>query len=368
MVARLAHNGAIAHRDATGGEQRHLVALAKRLEHADLADGVDVELGETHGGGNLAAILEVLRRELREDGTQTLAQRIEVLGRAGHAHRPGMPAESDEQVRALLDRLEEVHGAHRATRSARDAVLDGEQERGNMVAIDQATGDDALDSLVPALAAHDDHAAAVVGPLGNRLRLLGQLRLDGAALLVDLLEGGREARRLLGVAGHQQVERERGVGHAARGVETRDEGERERVGGYGRKVRAGDGGEGHIARPRGGAHMRDAVRHESAVFGGERHHVAHRSQRRHLGESPPQVGVAQTLPQHLHELEGNAHTRQLATGAVRGHLGIGDGDAHGNEVRGLMMIGHHDIDAPLDEVANLVAGGYAVVHRDDQRG
>ncbi len=62
-----------------------------------------------------------------------------------------MPAKAGEQIRAALNSLEEVDRAHRAAGAARNAVLDREQKRRDMVAVDDTACHDALHALVPAL-------------------------------------------------------------------------------------------------------------------------------------------------------------------------------------------------------------------------
>ena len=42
VLAGFAHDGAIAHRHALGGQKRHLIALAKRLKTGNLLDGLDI--------------------------------------------------------------------------------------------------------------------------------------------------------------------------------------------------------------------------------------------------------------------------------------------------------------------------------------
>ena len=173
-----------------------------------------------------------------------------------------MPAKAGEQIGAALNSLEEVDRAHRAAGSTRNAVLDREEKRRYMVAVDDTACHDALHALVPALSPHDHHAAAGIGALNALERLVGKGRLDGPPFLVDLFELGCEAPGLDGIAREQQVERERGVGHAPGGVKARYERKRERVGGDRGEVRLAHAGERHIPRARGVAHLVDARGHE----------------------------------------------------------------------------------------------------------
>ena len=116
------------------------------------------------------------------------------------------------------------------------------------------------------------------------------------------------------------------------------------------------------------AHLRDAVGNEGAVLGGQCHHVGDRSERRDFGKAAPETRLAQPLAQNLHELEGNARSGKLAARAVVGDLGIGHGNARGHEVRRFVMVGHHDVDAPLGQVGHLVARSDAVVDCDNEIG
>ena len=99
-----------------------------------------------------------------------------------------------------------------------------------MITVDQTARNDALHTFVPTLPAHNDGAAAVVRALGELLGLAGELGLDCTALLIYLLERSGEAAGLHGIAGEQQVEGERRIRHATGCVQTRDEGEGQRIG------------------------------------------------------------------------------------------------------------------------------------------
>ena len=65
VLAGLAHHGTIAHRHALGSQQRHLVALAKRLKAGNLLDGLDIQLGQVNGSSDLVGVLKVLGGKLR---------------------------------------------------------------------------------------------------------------------------------------------------------------------------------------------------------------------------------------------------------------------------------------------------------------
>ena len=65
VLAGFAHHGAIAHRHALGSQKRHLIALAKRLKTGNLLDGLNIQLGEVNGGGNLVSVLKLIGGKLR---------------------------------------------------------------------------------------------------------------------------------------------------------------------------------------------------------------------------------------------------------------------------------------------------------------
>ena len=279
-----------------------------------------------------------------------------------------MASEAYEQVGALLNRLEQVHATHRAARSAGNAVLDGEQQRRHVIAVDQTARDDALHTFVPALPAHNDGAAAVVRALGELFGLAGELGLDCAALLIYLLERSGEAAGLHGIAGEQQVEGERRVRHATGCVQTRDEGEGQRIGRDGGQVGPGDRRQGDVTGAGSRAHMRDTVGHEGAILGREAHHVAYRAEGGDLRIGTPELRLPQSLAQDLDEFEGHSGARELAAGALVDHFGVGHRNAHGNEIGRFVVVSHHDVDPAAGKRHHLITCGDSIVHRDDEGG
>ena len=135
------------------------------------------------------------RRKGREGLLEPRAELVQPRRLAGHADRPLVTAKAHEHVGALLDGMEQIDRADGAPGAARQAVGHREHDRGDVVAAHQARGDDALDALVPALAAHHHGAAAIVDARGLGEGGLGEGGLDRAALGVDGLEARREHRR-----------------------------------------------------------------------------------------------------------------------------------------------------------------------------
>ena len=308
VLAGFAHHGAIAHCHALGRQQRHLVALAKRLKTGDLLYSLDIQLGEVDGGSNLVGVLKVLGGKLGQHGGKAATELVELRRLDGHAYRTRMPAATNQQIGAAFYGVEQVDFAHRATRTASDTVFDREQQRRHVIAVGQAARHDTLDALVPALAAHDDCAPAIISLLDLCHGIARELRLDLAALAVDFLELSRQRACLDRIAGKQQVERQLGIGHAAGGVQTGNERKRQAIGRNAREVGLGERGQRDIAGTGRHAHLLDALGNQRAILGRERHHVGHGAQRRNLDQRTPIRRLAQTLTQNLHQLECHTGT------------------------------------------------------------
>ena len=71
----------------------------------------------------------------------------------------------------------------------------------------------------------------------------------------------------------------------------------------------------------------------------------------------PQVWPAQAAAQHLHELERDAGARKLMRGTAGIEFGVGERHTLGHHVRGLMMVGHHEVYAALLQEGDLVLRG-----------
>ena len=360
------NTGAIFHGDAAHGEERLLVALAKGLQGLERGDRRDGELGEAHDRRDLAARLELLGRQRVEHRLEPVAELVKARGLAGHAHGARVAAKADEQVGALLDGAEQVHRANRATGPPCDAVPDGEEDRGHVVAVHYAARHDALDALVPALATNDYDAPAVPGGRDLRERLLGEERLRLAALPVDVLKLPRKDRRLGGVVGHEHVDGHVGGAHASGGVEARDDREGQRVRRDLGDVLTGAGRKGHQAGTRGAPQPPYAIGDQGAVLGRELHHVREGAQGGDVGVGAPDVRPPQALAQHRQQLERHARARKVSGGAVCRKLGVRHGNAARHEVRRLVVVGHHHVYPLLAKPADLVLGGNAVVDGHDE--
>ena len=237
-----------------------------------------------------------------------------------------------------------------------------------MITVGQAARHDTLDALVPALATHDDCAPAIIGLLDLRHGIACELGLDLAALTVDLLELGRQRACLDRIAGKQQVERQLGIGHAAGGVQARNERKRQAIGRNGRKVGLGKCGKRDITGAGRHAHLLDALGDQCAILGRERHHVGHGAQRRDLYQRTPIRRLAQTLAQDLHQLERHAGTGKLTRRTLVLELGVGQRHALRHLVGRLVMIRDHQIDPQALQIGDLFLGGNAVIDGHDQLG
>ena len=119
---------------------------------------------------------------------QSLGELRKLIGRKGHSNRSSVAPETRENVGCGFHGLEQVHLADASARSARFAVLYGEEQRRNAERIDQSGRDDALDSFVPPFACHDKRTLTVVDGIRLRACLFGKVGLDCAAFVVDAVQ------------------------------------------------------------------------------------------------------------------------------------------------------------------------------------
>ena len=221
---------------------------------------------------------------------------------------------------------------------------------------------------MPPLPAHDDDAPALVGCFDKRVRIVEKLALDGAALAVDVLKAHGDTLGLLRVALHEKVERDGRVVHPARRVHARDKGEGQIVGRHLGEVATCLHGKRRKARVFNPTQACDALSHKRAILAGEQHHVAHRTQRSDVGVLTPQVGLAHATTELVDDLEGHADAGKLARGALGVELGVADRHTLRHEVARLVVVGHGDVDAALEQLSALLGGGDAGVDGDDEVG
>ena len=282
-----AHRAAVRQHHVARQVHGHGMLLAERRQLVQLRHVVQRQLVEADARVDFHERMERALGQRVHVGAQAPLELRQLVGRQRDAHGRIVPAEAREQVGCAFHSREQADLAHAAAAAARFVAVDGEQQAGHAVRVHQAACHDALHALVPALARHHQRALAVVDLGGLRLRDLGQLGFDGAALVVHRFQLRGQAVRLLEVVGHQQVERQLRVAHAAGGVEARDDGEAEVRGADGLVGGAAGGQQRGDARARRGVHARDAVGHEGAVLVAHGHEVGHRAQRGEVGEVAP---------------------------------------------------------------------------------
>ena len=299
---------------------------------------------------------------------QTVREFIELRRRKRNAHSTPVATKAGEQIGTRLYGLEQIHAAHASTRAARFVAIDGKQNRRHAVFIHQTRGDNALHALVPTFAANHERALAVVD---FRSRFFGALRkilLDASALIVYLIELGGKALRLFEIVGHQQIERQIGITHAACGIQARNKRERQPRRGY--LLVAGVA---HVNKRLDAwtgifVHALQTIGNERTVLVAHGHKVGDGSQRRKIGVFAPQMGLSKAGAQSLDNLQCNAHTGQNAAFAFRVALRVAYNNALRNQIARLVMVGHYQVDAFGQNCWSDIPASDAAVNRHDQIG
>src|SRR5208283_151257 len=192
VVLELADETRLAHDPDMAGQQEWAgIAYAVRLELLDLGDHGYGQHAEGHLGVDDQHLLEMLGRY---GGPAALLEplgegRKMALGQL-QPRRRGVPAETDQALGAIADRLVKVEAGHRPRRALGKLVAEGHDHGWPLVIIDQPAGDDADHAGVPALAAQDDRPPFFQTSLGldHLLRLLDDLALDLLAAAIDEIE------------------------------------------------------------------------------------------------------------------------------------------------------------------------------------
>ena len=217
-----------------------------------------------------------------------------------HADRRRVSAEARRaDRRSARDRGVQVDAARRCVPSpCAIAVLDGEQQRGHAVRLRRRATRrcPSRRRASPRPPARAPGRPAAYVALRQRERLVQQVALGRLAHAVVLVERrARAPRRASASSVEQQLEGERRVGHAPRGVEPRRERERDLLGRRcGRRSTPATSAQRGDARR--AARVRDArepVGHERAVLVEQRHDVGDRAERREVGELAPDVRCAE---------------------------------------------------------------------------
>ena len=335
------------------GKQAHVarqktrrgVRAAERRQTRERLDVLQRKLPQLDLRLNLNLRMETVFGKRIHVFAQTVREFIELRRGKRNAHSAAVAAKAGEQIGTRLYGLEQIHAAYASTRAACFVAIDGEQNRRHAVFIHQTRGDNALHALVPAFATNHERTLAMVD---FRSRLFGALRkvlLNAAAFVVYLIEFGGKALRLFEIVGHQQIERQIGIAHAARCVQARNERKRQPRRGNLLVTRMAHVDKRLNARTRIFVHALQAIGDERAVLVAHGHKVGDGSQGREIGVFAPQMRLSKAGAQSLDDLQRNAHTSQNAAFAFRVALRVAYHNALRNQIARLVVVGHHQVDA-----------------------
>ena len=228
--------------------------------------------------------------------------------------------------------------------------------------------------------ASNRHTPWRTGPSGSRSardrrqRRALHLRFDFAALDIELVEPRGQRQRFGIRVAEQATNTDRHVIETSGGVQARTDGKAEIRGREAGHIAPGDGQQRANARHRAaGANPPNALRHQHAVVGVERHQVGHRAERdqveeirhRRHGHRAARIELA---PHRGHHVERHPHAGQRARGETAArHIGIDDDVGGGQLGTGQMMVGDQHLDAARARRGDARDARDAIVDRDDQR-
>ncbi len=308
-----------------------------------------------------------------------------MLHRQRQAGGHGMAAELADQPRMAggdgVQRIADVEPRHRARRALEQAVAGiGEGDGRAVVTLLEARGEDANDALVPVRLEQAEAERQVfqgqVLELGQGLAL--HALLDLLAVLVELVQLHGHVLGQGLVFAEQAFDAQAHVVQAAGGVEARAEDEAEVGGGDARRRAAGhlqqrlEAGTGTA-----GADARQALVHQDAVVGIQRHHVGNAAQGhqvQQLGEvrlghaapgEPVQLAQARTQgQQHVedHPDPGHGLAGELAARLV----GVDDGVRRRQFRARQVVVGDQHLEPGGLGGGHAVDAGDAVVHGHQQ--
>ena len=316
---------------------------------------------------------------LRQTLVEEIGERLDPVGGDRQPRRHGVPAARDEQAGILRreHRRAEIDAGDRAARALAHAVfVECDHDGGAAGFLLEAPGNDADHPGVPARAR--DHRDRAVGP-GGALRLGGLLhqRLDRAAFLVQPVEFGGDATRLLGIARGEQPHAEIGAPDPSAGVDPRAEREAEvaRGGRAGEARRLDQRSKADIAALR---HHLEALRHEGAVEPLQLRHVGDGAERddveqvdeARLDPVGEDASPAQRADQRGTEQEGNAHRGEMAVRralALVEPIGIDERVRDRKRGGAFVVIDHDHVHARGLRHVERLERLRAAIDRDDQR-
>ncbi|MNY03083.1 hypothetical protein D3C86_1356840 [compost metagenome] len=249
-------------------------------------------------------------------------------------------------------------------------AVEGEQDDGACVGLDQARGDDADHAVVPVFLG--EHDGAVLG--GVHLELgehqgLGFDPLGGLlAQAVQPVELQGELARVVQGLGEEELEADLGMVHAAGGVDARPDPKADvaRVDG-GQAVDVGDLGQRLDAGAGLGRDQVKAAPDERAVDAGQGGHVRDGADGDQVQEVRDSVAGRGDLLEGRGEGVGDAdpgEARHLGRAAAEAR--VDDGVGLGQHLGRGVVVGDDDLHAQGLGELDLLDRGDAVVHRDDQ--
>ena len=368
----LAHGLEVVHRGPQQGEDRPGVARAVGLQHAQLLHRRESHLG---GTGDGAVHLQGGDRQVAVHGgvgvaVHPAAEGGDVLLPDGEARRQLVAAELLQQVRAALQRREQVEAPPGPAGALAHAALQVDHEAGTGILLAEAGGNDAHHPLVPVLAGQHQGAALAGRETADLVNGVGaDILLHALALPVELAELPGKLLSPLRVGALQKLRRQVRLPHAPGGVDPGGEGKAHL-----------DGGERLIRKPRlpqqrvepGEIRVGQGLQpagNDGPVLPLHQHHIRDGADGGQ-GAVPGEKGVLPALAsQGQNQLQSDAHARQVLEGirAVRS-VGIHHGHRLRKLLPALMVVRYHHVHAQGRGIGHLLHARHAAVHGDEQGG
>ena len=242
--------------------------------------------------------------------------------------------------------------------------IQADEEGGAGKFLRNPAGDDAHNTLVPALVRQNDGLRrGALGQHGNGLPI--DFRFNLLPLPVQLAQLGGDGTGLFRVPGQKQVYSQLHLAHASGGVDP-----------GGKHIADGGGGDfclgtaaflhqGGKAGAAGMAQVPEAPGDKHPVFPHQGDDIGHRAQAHHVGVLL-QHGL-RVAGQGTAELKGHGHTGEILVGvAVVGPVGVHNGGGPGKLVLALVVVRNHQVQPQLPAQLRLLYGGDAAVHGDNE--
>ncbi len=284
-----------------------------------------------------------------------------------------MPAVSNQQLLARIERLSDVKLGDGAGRASTDSLAHLDDDDRAVELFGQAPGDQSHDARHKVGGGGKEQRQFTIRRRQLTRALLSIAR-ELLALAVQPAQFARQPLRVGGVLGLEQLVGDLGVGHPPGGVDP------------GRQ-RIGDGGSVHLPRLQPGllaerldarslhpVEARQPLADQGAILTQQGHHVGHGSQ----GDQIQKLlllqryllggyrGLAVAAQERLGQPVGDAHPGQFAK-RVTAVLSLGVDHAHrlGQLVADGVMVGDDDVEAQPVGVGDFFQRADAAIHRDD---